>query len=84
MELARALVRRSGADVRRRLSDASSMQLERARCRSGTSMSSMEPHSGLLAASAIAETELVRCREGSGTPPMILATKPLHCSNELM
>ena len=33
VELARTLVRRSGADVRRRLSDASSMQLERARCR---------------------------------------------------
>ena len=65
MELARALLRRSGADVRRRLSDASSIQLERVRCRSGTSMSSMEPHSGLLAASANAEIELVRCREGS-------------------
>ena len=84
VELARDLVRRSGTDVRRRLSDASSMQLERARYRSGTSISSMELDSGLSAASANAETELVRCREGSGTPPMILATKHLHCSSELM
>ena len=84
MELARDLVRRSGTDVRRRLSDASSMQLERARYRSGTSISSMELDSGLSAASANAETELVRCREGSGMPPMILATKHLHCSSELM
>ena len=85
MELARALVQRSGADVRRRLSNVSSAveQLVRACCRTGTSMSSMEPNSGLSAASANAETELVRCREDSGTPPMILATKPLHCSSEL-
>ena len=65
VEWARALERRSGAEESRRLREASSMQLERGHARHGTSMSLRELQSGLLAATARANTEALMCCEGT-------------------
>jgi hypothetical protein len=82
-ERAKAFDLKSGAEVSRRLKEASSILRDKGRCLIGTSISSIEIQSGLSAASARADRESGRWTDGSGIRLRIWETSICVCVKEL-